>query len=220
MLAGGSIALRSHGTKATVRAVANTSPELVSNIALSVMEDVVAVGLPALMTLHPIVVLCIAIAFTVVAIFLIRKITRAMRRVFARTAVVDDYSPSIPVDADVKLSGRAGLARSGCRHRPAHRALGFFLENKIAHRSRPHFRPGPGSATRSTCNRPLYDPEGGRSEGEKQPLGSESILLILEARVEAGLDLGELRADNITVCPGRRHHGEAASAENTERLHR
>lgn len=86
MLAGGSIALGSHGTKATVRAVANTSPEPVSNIALSVMEDVVAVALSALMTLHPIVVLGIAIVFTVVAIFLIRKITRVMRRAFARMA--------------------------------------------------------------------------------------------------------------------------------------
>lgn len=34
---------------------------------------------------------------------------------------------------------------------------------------------------------------------EKQPLGSESILLILQARVEAGVDLSELRADNVTV---------------------
>lgn len=34
---------------------------------------------------------------------------------------------------------------------------------------------------------------------EKQPLGSESILLILQARVEAGVELSELRADNVTV---------------------
>ncbi len=34
---------------------------------------------------------------------------------------------------------------------------------------------------------------------EKQPLGSESILLILQARVEAGVDLGELHANDVSV---------------------
>src|SRR5271156_4963877 len=39
LLAGGSLALGSHGAKASVRATANTSPEPFSNIFLSIVED-------------------------------------------------------------------------------------------------------------------------------------------------------------------------------------
>ena len=85
-LAGGSIALGSHATKAAARAFANTSPEPFSNIALSLIEDVVAVGISALMTLHPVLVLAIVGAFAILGIFIIRKIVRAMRVPFARIA--------------------------------------------------------------------------------------------------------------------------------------
>jgi hypothetical protein len=40
---GGGLALSSHGTKAATRAVLNTSPEPVSNVVASVIEDIVAV---------------------------------------------------------------------------------------------------------------------------------------------------------------------------------
>src|SRR5215204_152911 len=48
LLLGGGIALSSHGTKATVRAAANLSPEPVSNWILSIIEDIVAIGVAAL----------------------------------------------------------------------------------------------------------------------------------------------------------------------------
>jgi hypothetical protein len=38
---------------------------------------------------------------------------------------------------------------------------------------------------------------------EKQPLGSESILLILQARIEAGIDLASMRPGDVTVRPNR-----------------
>jgi hypothetical protein len=38
---------------------------------------------------------------------------------------------------------------------------------------------------------------------QKQPLGSESILLILQADVEAGIDLSRITSSDITVSPGR-----------------
>jgi hypothetical protein len=85
-LAGGGIALGSHGTKTAVRAVANTSPEPFSNIGLSLLEDVVAVGLSTLMTLHPVLVLAVVTIFTVVVLVLARKMIRAIRRRFSRSA--------------------------------------------------------------------------------------------------------------------------------------
>src|ERR1700722_15168779 len=57
LLAGGGIALSSHGVKAATRLAANASPEPFSNIALSLMEDVFAVGACIVMTFHPVVIL-------------------------------------------------------------------------------------------------------------------------------------------------------------------
>ena len=51
MLVGGSIALGSHGLKSTTRLAANTSPEPVSNIALSLGEDILTFGAASLMEL-------------------------------------------------------------------------------------------------------------------------------------------------------------------------
>src|SRR5215831_12205981 len=48
LLAGGTLALGSHGTKATVRMAANASPEPFSNAALSMFEDFFTVVLAAL----------------------------------------------------------------------------------------------------------------------------------------------------------------------------
>src|ERR1700756_4949742 len=52
LLAGG-VAVDSHGTKASTRAAANTSPEPFSNWALSFGEDVLAVWLTWMATVHP-----------------------------------------------------------------------------------------------------------------------------------------------------------------------
>ena len=59
-LLGGTVAAGSHLTKTSTRAVANTSPEPVSNWALSVAEDVFVVGLGYLALEHPIAALVVA----------------------------------------------------------------------------------------------------------------------------------------------------------------
>ena len=82
LLVGGGVALSSHGTKAATRLAANTSPEPVSNIALSLAEDVVTVGSTVLMVFHPIVILVIVVIFVILAIWLIPKIVRALKRLF------------------------------------------------------------------------------------------------------------------------------------------
>jgi hypothetical protein len=84
MLAGGGVALSSHGTKAATRAAANTSPEPFSNIALSLIEDVITVGTAILMAFHPLVVLAIVVVFLAFAIWIFRRIVRALRSLFRR----------------------------------------------------------------------------------------------------------------------------------------
>src|SRR5947209_4543488 len=76
LLAGGGVALSSHGTKAATRLALNTSPEPFSNIALSLLEDVVAVGASLLMAFHPLVILGVVAAFLVFAMLLARRIGR------------------------------------------------------------------------------------------------------------------------------------------------
>jgi hypothetical protein len=84
MLAGGSIALGSHGAKASTRLAANTSPEPFSNIALSLVEDAATFGSAVLMAFHPVVILAIVAIFVVFAIWFFRRIFRAIRRLFRR----------------------------------------------------------------------------------------------------------------------------------------
>ena len=83
-LLGGTLALSSHGAKAATRLAANTSPEPFSNIALSFMEDLVAVGFSVLMAKHPMVVAVLAIIGFVLSVILIRFVWRALRRLFRR----------------------------------------------------------------------------------------------------------------------------------------
>jgi hypothetical protein len=85
LLVGGGLALSTHGTKATVRAAANVSPEPVSNWVLSLVEDVIAVGAVVLSVLHPIVIIFVVAAFLVLFVWLLPKVLRRLRRM-ARAA--------------------------------------------------------------------------------------------------------------------------------------
>jgi hypothetical protein len=80
LLAGGTLALGSHGTKASVRMAANTSPEPFSNILLSTAEDIFTIALTALAAFHPAVILAIILAFLLLLIWLGPKVFRAIRR--------------------------------------------------------------------------------------------------------------------------------------------
>lgn len=88
LLAGGTLALGSHGTKASVRAMANTSPEPFSNIALSVVEDFVTIGLAVLAAFHPLVILVIVLIFVVLLIWLAPKLVRSIRRLLAQARAI------------------------------------------------------------------------------------------------------------------------------------
>ena len=84
-LAGGAIALVSHGSKTAVRAAVTASPEPFSNIALSTGEDVLAVGITWLTTQHPYVAAAIATTLIVLAILAARWIVRLLRRLWTKS---------------------------------------------------------------------------------------------------------------------------------------
>jgi hypothetical protein len=84
MILGGGLALGSHGAKAATRLAANASPEPISNVALSLTEDVVAFGSTILMVYFPVVMLVIVAIFLIVMIWLTPKIIRALRWLTAR----------------------------------------------------------------------------------------------------------------------------------------
>jgi Domain of unknown function (DUF4126) len=85
LLAGG-VALTSHGTKASARAAANTSPEPFSNWALSFGEDVLAVWLTWMATVHPAATIVIVTVLVALAVFLLVHLFRFLRRALGRMA--------------------------------------------------------------------------------------------------------------------------------------
>jgi len=81
-LAGGVIALAAHGGKTAARAAVTPSPEPVSNISLSMGEDVLAIFLIWFATQHPVLASLIVMALLVVIVVVIRWVVRALRSLF------------------------------------------------------------------------------------------------------------------------------------------
>jgi hypothetical protein len=86
-LLGGTVAAGSHLTKTSTRAVANTSPEPVSNWTLSVAEDVFVLGLGYLALEHPIAALVVAGVLLVLIVVFAAVIFRTVKRWFGRRRV-------------------------------------------------------------------------------------------------------------------------------------
>src|SRR5919197_5497337 len=76
------IAFAAHGTKTAVRAAVTPSPEPFSNVALSLGEDVVAVGLTWFATAHPYVAATLGAALVLLVVLAIRQVYRALLRLF------------------------------------------------------------------------------------------------------------------------------------------
>ena len=83
-LLGGGLALSAHGTKATVRAAVNLSPEPFSNIVVSLVEDAVAIISIVLAYLLPIVLIILVTGFLVISLILLPKIVRLLRSGYGR----------------------------------------------------------------------------------------------------------------------------------------
>ena len=83
-LVGGGVAFTSHAAKASTRAAVNVSPEPFSNWALSLAEDALSFGLVWLTGSHPLIALTVAVVLISLAILLIWKLSKFVRRVFRR----------------------------------------------------------------------------------------------------------------------------------------
>jgi uncharacterized protein DUF4126 len=83
-LLGGSVALTSHGTKASARAAVNASPEPFSNWILSFGEDALAVWLAWMATAHPVATTVVVVALLALCAFLLYHLFRFARRAIQR----------------------------------------------------------------------------------------------------------------------------------------
>jgi len=81
---GGAIALAAHSGKTAVRAAVTPHPEPFSNIALSLMEDALAIFLTWLATRHPLSATIISLALVLAAVVLIRWIVQALGNMLRR----------------------------------------------------------------------------------------------------------------------------------------
>lgn len=106
-LMGGTLAGASHLTKASTRAVINTSPEPVSNWTASISEDLLVLGGLWTMFNHPVLFLCLMVLFIALVIWLLPKLWRLIKKIFRKigewlgmvekpvTRTVPDAEPSV-----------------------------------------------------------------------------------------------------------------------------
>ncbi len=98
---GAAIALAAHTSKTALRAVVTPSPEPVSNIGLSAIEDAIAVGLTWFATHHPILGGAIALIFVAGAIAatraLLHSTQRLLRHLFGGRPTSAETAPELPL---------------------------------------------------------------------------------------------------------------------------
>ena len=82
LLAGGTVALAAHGTKATVRLAINASPEPFSNWFASVTEDIAVLGGIWMIFNHPLLMLILILSFLALVVWLVPKLFRLAKRGF------------------------------------------------------------------------------------------------------------------------------------------
>lgn len=92
LLLGGGLALSAHGTKATARAAINLSPEPVSNIVVSLTEDVVAFSTILLSVFLPVVTIIFLVIFLALSIYIAPRMVRVLRVAISRVRGVLGYS--------------------------------------------------------------------------------------------------------------------------------
>ncbi|MCK0099202.1 DUF4126 domain-containing protein [Qipengyuania sp. S6317L1] len=84
-LLGGGASFLAHGGKASARAVVNTSPEPVSNVAVSTAEDVATVGLLWFAYEYPVAAAGVAAVLLIIVIGLLWMAKRVISRLFFRS---------------------------------------------------------------------------------------------------------------------------------------
>lgn len=79
---GGTIAFAAHGGKTAARAAVTPSPEPFSNAALSMGEDVAAVGLTWFATTHPFITAAIVAVLLFLIVVFVRFVYRSLKKLF------------------------------------------------------------------------------------------------------------------------------------------
>jgi Domain of unknown function (DUF4126) len=82
LLAGGTVSLAAHGTKATARLAINASPEPFSNWFASITEDLAVLGSIWMIFNHPIIMLILVLVFLAFIVWLTPKLFRLAKRGF------------------------------------------------------------------------------------------------------------------------------------------
>ena len=94
LLVGGGLAASSHGTKAATRALINTSPEPFSNIAASVVEDVLVVVSILVAAFIPVLVFVLIGAGLAFSIWILPRVIRFFRQVGRRIRRLFNPAPA------------------------------------------------------------------------------------------------------------------------------
>src|SRR6185436_1603070 len=84
LLVGGSLALSSHGTKASLRALVNTSPEPVSNVVVSLAEDVLVIVSILLALFLPVLVFLVIGVGVAISLWILPRVLRFFRSVYRK----------------------------------------------------------------------------------------------------------------------------------------
>ncbi|WP_435419301.1 DUF4126 domain-containing protein [Parerythrobacter aurantius] len=95
-LLGGGASFLAHGGKASARAVVNTSPEPVSNIAVSSVEDVATMGLLWLAYENPLAAGAVALVLLALTVALLLWARRVIKRLFFRVPKAEGVGRGMP----------------------------------------------------------------------------------------------------------------------------
>jgi hypothetical protein len=105
----GGVSLTVHGAKATTRLVANTSPEPVSNVLLSLTENALVVGAVWLALTHPLLALVLGLGALGLALALIVWLGRQALAALRRSRARRHAPPAMPgVRAETAPAARRG----------------------------------------------------------------------------------------------------------------
>lgn len=100
-IVGGSLSAATHATKAGSRVMINTSPEPVTNWAASISEDLAVFGGLWVALNHPLLFLAALVVFIILLIWLLPKLWRAIKKVFAAIGrLFNKQQPTVVIEPD------------------------------------------------------------------------------------------------------------------------
>lgn len=90
---GSTLALVAHTLKTAMRTAVSASPEPMSNVALSVAEDLFALGIVWFASQYPLLAAAIVVVTVVVVVLVLRWVIRRLARLTRRTVTIPPFPP-------------------------------------------------------------------------------------------------------------------------------